>query len=117
MKKLLLLLALVGCATGMTTHQKLLVGSMATLSAAETGFANWDNAHQVDIVASATSHDDVTTKLAAYRASRQKVTDDIIAAKNAIDQGWKLDTDPSVANAVALIVSVTTALAQLGVTK
>lgn len=67
----LLVALVVGC--GASQREATLRTSFVTVNAAKDGFAAWDQAHQAALVDEATSLSDGQAKLAAYRASRERV--------------------------------------------
>ena len=75
--------ALTAC-PGPDAKERALRSSLTALNAARDGFVAWDKDHQQKIVEEATSLEDGKSKLAAYRAKREPVTQGFVVAYSAI---------------------------------
>jgi hypothetical protein len=105
-------------ACGASSQEKALVGTMATINAAEVTFVQWDGKHQLDIVAACDQADGKTAcdlKLHAYRAQRDKTLTIIKDGYLAVDAAFQAINDKTVATAIAAGVAVAQALQALGV--
>lgn len=85
--------------------------AMVTLTAASDGFTAWDKAHQMDIVAKATSEADGQAKLGAYRARRGVAMAAVEQAYRAIAAAALLKADKT--NAIIFAQAAAKALADL----
>jgi hypothetical protein len=107
-----MLCASVSC--GASARQKTLLATLATVDGAEVGLVAFDRKYQDGIVAVATSEADGHAKLVAYRAQRDEVTKAITTAYVVLGQAFNLDTDASMAAALAAATIVAAQLKELG---
>lgn len=87
--------------------------ALISADALEAGFLAWDRQHELDLVASATSPGDATTKLDAYHAKRSKV--DLVFALyfKAVAVASQLNDDHSVASIALAAIEVEKTIADL----
>lgn len=104
---LLTLFALITACGGQTTYiqkaQKSLTVTHQAVQVAEKAFVSWDTAHQQEIVARATSAEQATAEINAYREKRQPVIKAFVVAYSSIasisaiiplvEKGLKPETD------------------------
>ncbi len=82
-------------------RQDTLRASLAVMNGARDGFKAWDAAHQKAIVDGATSKEDATAKIAAYRVKQAELVLVIEAAYHALAQAALKSDDPSLKEALA----------------
>ncbi len=111
MRALVLLVALAFSAPGCAHPPSPLKVAMVSLTAASDGFTAWDKAHQLEIVAKATSEADGQAKLGAYRARRTAAMAAVEQAYRAIAAAALLKADKT--NAIIFAQAAAKALADL----
>jgi len=112
-----LALAVALCAaTACGGYQTQLKVSLATTDGAAAAFEKFDKPHQDEIVAKATTADELKTNLADYRKKQQAVLDALVLAYRAIATAELNPSDITVATASADVAALVAVLKDLGVT-
>lgn len=109
---ILVLLLAVGCAGSQRTET--IRAALVTADAARDGFVRYDAAAQAAIVADATTPAEATTKLATYRADRDKATGPaglLTAAYHAIASAALANDDQSITSMRAAVAQLVAAIA------
>lgn len=105
MRRLLLVLCLVGC----SSRAEALHTSLVALDAAQSGFLAYDAAHQAQLVDAGSDGASVRASLAAYRAARDKATGPtglLTTAWRALAVAEDLNDAPSLQTAEAAVAQV-----------
>lgn len=79
-------------------------------NAARDAFVKWDLAHQEDIRKNSTDYNDFETKITAYHAKREPVTQGFVSFYSADAAALTINDDPSVQTAVAALSDVLKAI-------
>jgi len=103
-------------ATACGGYQSELKVSLATVDGAAAAFEKFDKPHQEQILAKATSADELKTNLDAYRKKQQAVLDGLILAYRAIATAETSPSDITVSTASADVAALLALLKDLGVT-
>lgn len=78
-----------------STRQDTIRAALVTTDASRDAFLAYDAAHQLDIVAHSTSHDDDLARLGAYRAKRARFETALIVAYRTIAAAATINDQPS----------------------
>lgn len=78
-----------------STRQDTIRAALVTTDASRNAFIAYDAAHQLDIVAHSTSHEDDLAKLGAYRAKRARFETALTVAYRSIAAAATINDQPS----------------------
>lgn len=113
MRALVLVAALLGIGCTGANRESTIRAALVTVDASRSAYVAYDQHEQEQIVAHATSLDDGKTKLAAYRAKRERVVKAFVVAYQAIATGAQLNDDHSLASVASAVIEVIAAVRDL----